>query len=240
MRKTIAIFLLLLFQGISSYLIARDYPPGFLSDGQMPDGALLLPPPPADSSCSFATDLCYYEWGKTQRTSTLAQRFRWEEEGEIYIAFSESIGLEISETNTPEIENLCLRATTDMWKFKNSMKQLFRRQRPFTKFGEPSLLPDRDEHEARGNSYPSGHSAMGFLNAMVLAQMVPDSTVRLLKRAHEYALDRVIAGTHYKSDIDASMTLATAVFIALQQNEDYQRQLATARREYLRLKALSR
>ena len=57
-----------------------------------------------------------------------------------------------------------------------------------------------------------------------------------MKRAYDYALGRVVAGHHYKSDIDASAILAASVLGALAGNDAFRKQLEKAKKEYARLK----
>jgi len=63
-----------------------------------------------------------------------------------------------------------------------------------------------------------------------------DSTEALIARAQEYAINRVICGRHYKSDVDASLVEATAVMSKLLSNEDFLEQLEKARKEYASLR----
>jgi acid phosphatase (class A) len=65
--------------------------------------------------------------------------------------------------------------------------------------------------------------------------VVPDSTEALIRRAQEYAINRVICGRHYKSDIDAALVEATAVMCRLASNAAFQAQLVRAREEYDKL-----
>ena len=98
------------------------------------------------------------------------------------------------------------------------------------------LYAQTEEEEAKDYSYPSGHATRGYVYAMTLALIEPDSTNALMKRAYEYALGRVVAGYHYKSDIDASAILAASIIGALGANERFRQQLEKARQEYTRLK----
>ena len=97
---------------------------------------------------------------------------------------------------------------------------------------ERSLVADQDSAYASSYSYPSGHSARGWVYALTLALVVPDSTEALIRRAQEFALNRVICGRHWKSDTDASLIMATAVMSRLLSNEAFLEQLKKAREEY--------
>lgn len=56
-----------------------------------------------------------------------------------------------------------------------------------------------------------------------------------MERAQEYALNRVICGHHWKSDVDASLVLAAAMFANVVCTDEYQAQLKKARAEYKRI-----
>ena len=67
----------------------------------------------------------------------------------------------------PEIVLLCERATTDASNANRKVKNKYQRIRPFATFKDPSLTPWSDPEEETTFSYPSGHTARGFMYAMV-------------------------------------------------------------------------
>jgi acid phosphatase (class A) len=71
---------------------------------------------------------------------------------------------------------------------------------------------------------------------MTLALVVPDSTEALMARAQQFAMNRLICGRHWKSDIDASLVEATVVMNRLMSNAAFLEQLEKARKEYARLR----
>lgn len=91
--------------------------------------------------------------------------------------------------------------------------------------------------EANTFSYPSGHSSRGWMSALVLATVDPEKAEELFLRARLYALNRVICGHHWKTDIDASMMLSTGLFATIVCTEEYQAQLVKARAEYNAIKS---
>ena len=52
-------------------------------------------------------------------------------------------------------------------------------------------------------SYPSGHTTYGTLMGTILARMLPEKRDELYARITDYGHSRMIAGVHYRSDIDA-------------------------------------
>ncbi len=60
-------------------------------------------------------------------------------------------------------------------------------------------------------SYPSGHTTYGTAIGAVLAQMVPEKRDVLYARSADYGHSRMIAGVHYRSDVDAGKLLGMEV-----------------------------
>jgi len=84
-------------------------------------------------------------------------------------------------------------------------------------------------------SYPSGHSARGWMFALVLCSVAPERAEAIAVRANAFAMNRVICGHHWKSDIDAGKALATVLFAAISGTQEYQEQLQKARAEYVKI-----
>ena len=63
--------------------------------------------------------------------------------------------------------------------------------------------------------YPSGHANAGYTIAIVLAQMVPEKRAEIFARAQAFALNRVIGGVHFRSDIEAGRLSGTLIAAAM-------------------------
>ena len=206
--------------------------PTFLTYGELPNHIKYLAEPPAADTEAFQNDAYYYQWGKQQRTTPMGVQAAIDEVQWTSKAFSQAAGFIIGPKECPEIFKLAEGAKGDANATNRRAKDYYRRTRPFAYYQEPSLVPEEDSVAAKSFSYPSGHSVRGWVYALTLALVVPDSTEALIHRAQEYALHRVVCGRHYKSDIDASLVEATAVMSRLLSNEAFMAQLARAREEY--------
>ncbi|MDF0529193.1 phosphatase PAP2 family protein [Tsukamurella sp. 8F] len=72
--------------------------------------------------------------------------------------------------------------------------------------GRPDLYED-----VRGSgSYPSGHTAWGYSEAMVIAALLPEVGPQVLGRAADYGRHRVVLGVHYPLDVIGGRILAQA------------------------------
>ena len=211
--------------------------PSFLTDGEMPDATRFVEAPPELNSTEFQHDVYYYQWGKEQRAiPEVAKQAAYDEAARTSEAFSQAAGLTISPEQTPEIFKLVEGVRQDANKANTRAKKYYRRKRPFAHFNEPSLVTDYDSVEMHTFSFPSGHATRGYAYALALACIVPDSTDALLARARQYAVNRVVCGRHYMSDVDASLFVADAVLCRLASNKAFQKQLKKARKEYARIK----
>ena len=209
---------------------------GFLTKDELPQHSDYVATPPAFGSDTFLADSIYYEWGKQQRTTGSAVEAAIDEVQSCARIFGPVAGLLISADDSPEINRLLERVLVDAVFTNRNAKNHYRRTRPFVHFGEPSLVPSADSAYCKSYSYPSGHSIDGWAYALTLALVVPDSTEALVARAQRYALNRVICGRHYKSDIDASLVEASALMPRLMANAEFREQLERAKKEYRTLR----
>jgi PAP2 superfamily len=60
-------------------------------------------------------------------------------------------------------------------------------------------------------SYPAGHALIGQLTSLCLQEVVPNRGPALLELARRAAFNRMIAGLHYQSDIDAGVIVANQI-----------------------------
>ena len=226
------VFFISIFALFSVVTAWAQFPDPYLTDENRPDGTKWLPDPPSMVGGEFANDFYFYQWGKTQREGIIGEQALWDESAELYQVFSDAMGITLSYSDTPEILLLAEASTSDAYAANKKAKNYYQRRRPFVKFNEPSLKPEEDETEALEYSYPSGHSSRGWMFALVLSTVAPEKTEMLMERGRQYAINRVICGHHWKSDIDASLMLIAGIFANVVVTEAYQQQLVKARAEY--------
>ncbi len=246
------IFTVLSFLALSSLAIAQnqawdasnhpDY--YFLKIGDVPSSLKLLDPPPYPGSAQFGYDEAQYRWGKMMRiTPRGKQAFEDAKiyDGGIEQAFSEAFGIKISKDATPEIYTLLYKVINDAGDLATrEAKEHYLRMRPFMFYGEPSLTPKDEANLSKNGSYPSGHTAIGWATALVLAEINPDRQNQILRRGYDYGQSRVICGVHYQSDVDAGRVMASTVVARLHADEGFARQLAKAKKEFGRLAKASK
>ena len=89
----------------------------------------------------------------------------------------------------------------------------------------------------QNTSYPSGHSTVGELDALILAELAPDLKEAIMARGRQIGDDRIIAGVHFPSDVEAGRTLGHALFAKLMASPAFQADLAQAKAEIAAVRA---
>lgn len=209
----------------------------FLQDGEQPNSLKLLPPPPEQGSMQWFNDeSCYYQGLKQRNTERGDQAAADANVEDIAQNMSEAFGIEITRETTPCLYKLMYRMREDAGDLATrSAKKHYNRVRPF-KFFKTSTCNQRQEGELSTNgSYPSGHTAMGWAEALVLAEINPARQDEILKRGYEIGQSRVICGYHWQSDVDAGRVMGSAVVARLHANEEFQKYLAAAKKEFAKL-----
>jgi len=120
-----------------------------------------------------------------------------------------------------EVSAVFDRIQSDLNHSIRAAKQKYRRPRPFQR--ELELEPCLGM--VRGFSYPSGHAAYSRLFALILSELQPERKSEFMARADQAALNRVIGGVHYPTDIEAGKKLAEDIFADLRKNPDFRRDL---------------
>ncbi|CAM3574851.1 acid phosphatase [Tsukamurella ocularis] len=97
----------------------------------------------------------------------------------------------------------------------SAAKKHFHYRRPFevapdriTKYGDGRA--DLYDSVRGSGSYPSGHTAWGYAEALVIATLLPELGPQLLARGADYGRHRVILGVHYPLDVIGGRILAQA------------------------------
>lgn len=98
-----------------------------------------------------------------------------------------------------------------------TLKKEFPRERPFVymKDLEPCV-----PKELTG-AYPSGHATISKLEAMILGDLYPRRKSAFLARADVIAGDRVLAGMHHPTDIQAGKMLGARLYRKFRQSPAY-------------------
>ena len=118
----------------------------------------------------------------------------------------------------------------------SAAKKHFQYTRPFEvapasikRYGDSR--PDLYESVRGSGSYPSGHTAWGYSEALVLATLVPELGPQILARGADYGRHRVVLGVHYPLDVIGGRILAQAAVADALSNPRFAQLVAEARTE---------
>ena len=101
-----------------------------------------------------------------------------------------------------------------------AVKDAFCRTRPFKTPGN-TLHPVEAARPDDSFSYPSGHSAYGATIGFLLVEMLPEKRAEIYRRIKDYARARMIAGAHFRSDVEAGKLIGAAVVASLFAKPDF-------------------
>lgn len=92
----------------------------------------------------------------------------------------------------------------------DAAKFAFCRLRPFMTPGN-TLHPVQEAMPDDSYSYPSGHATYGATVGFLLAEMMPEKRAAIYGRIEEYARNRMVAGVHFRSDVEAGKLMGAAI-----------------------------
>lgn len=121
-----------------------------------------------------------------------------------------------------EVNKFFIRLESDLGDAVSVMKDRYERLRPYKAYPGQALPCIK---KSSGYSYPSGHSSYARVFANVLADIVPARKDEFLEKADEIALDRVIGGVHYKTDIAAGRVFGDLFHAGLLKSEAYKKDI---------------
>ena len=207
-----------------------DHPPGYLTAGSAPNAAAFLPPPPEAGSLREQDDIAIY-----RATRGMAGSPRWDQaraDNEIETpgaprVFEDALGVRFSPEQMPTLTRLLGRMLGDLETIQTPAKRAFARARPFVTEPAQTCITPAPWLAASG-SYPSGHSALGWAWALVLAEMAPDRADAVLARGLAYGESRQICGVHYGSDVEAGRIVGAALVAALKADPAFRADFAVS------------
>jgi acid phosphatase (class A) len=196
----------------------------YLAPGH-PDGVALLAPPPAPGSEEEAADLQMCRDVVKARTS--AETARAMEDMKLNIFnFAPAIGPIFQPGKLPKTEALLAKIRSEIRESIDTPKNYWKRRRPYQM--DASLAFGKAESSF---SYPSGHSAVGTVQALVLAELFPDRREAILALGRQIGWDRVLTGYHFLTDVRAGRVLGQAIVREMMANTAFQHDLAEAKAE---------
>ena len=166
----------------------------------------LLAPPPALGSAAETTDLKAVMDAEQNRTAEQAVAAEEDHQRTVF-RFADVMGTGFTPQNLPFAAKFFQRVFSDQNKIVKETKTYFARPRPFVVNSNltPMVYPKATP------SYPSGHTTFAYVMAILLANMVPEKAVPIFDRAAQYGYNRVVAGAHFPTDVEAGRIAGTVI-----------------------------
>jgi acid phosphatase (class A) len=217
--------IVLLFSLIALPLFSQTpRPKPFVTADQL-DVKVLLPNPPASEK--ELPEVLHVQ--ETRQPADIAHAKADDAEEDMFI-FRNVLGDKFNADALPLTAALSARVHANEGVILNPAKQYFRRLRPFN-FDHAVKPVCKVKDDVNDYGYPSGHSTSGYLEALVVMQIVPEKRNEILARADDYAHSRVVCGVHYPSDTQAAKMVAYAMLGLMMNNPEFQKELAAAKAE---------
>lgn len=188
--------------------------------------AEILSPPPEPGSESYRRDLDAVRDASRQRDAEQIEAAQRDAEMSAF-RFADILGPGFAPEAVPFSAGFLRQAFLDSDNAIAAVKARFGRTRPFMVDPEIVTIVEQPPNA----SFPSGHSAFGHLNALLLARAVPEQADELLARGDAYAARRVIAGVHFPSDLEGGREAAIQAERMLMKDPRFRRDFERARSE---------
>ena len=211
----------------------RKVPPGYLTGKPPVEILKLLPPPPAPGSAQDLADRTVYAASAKDIGGA-----DWQEAvaglnptSPAYFAkLSCAVGKVISPQTTPITMAMIARSGVDLTGPMSRAKNFYKRPRPFTTDKGPACDPITKDGigAGLGFSYPSGHSGIGWLWALMLADANPTRADPIRAFGQHTGDLRIACRVHWLSDVAYGRILATAIYGRLTAEPEFQADLVRA------------
>ena len=147
------------------------------------------------------------------------------------------LGAPITEQDTPHLYMLLRRTLADAGLSTYKAKDHYSQTRPFMVNNESTCTPDEEEHLKKDGSYPSGHTALGWAWALILAEIAPDRADAILARGRAFGESRAICNVHWHSDVVEGRFMGAATVARLHADPAFRAELEAAKSELAAVRA---
>jgi acid phosphatase (class A) len=192
---------------VSSAAEARD---AFYLNPADVDLIHVLGPPPAADSPAEQVDLQAVLAAVSSRTDAQIKQAQADDQ-KIVFRFADVMGPNFRPESLPFATQFFRHVYEDGDATTFAAKAYFKRQRPFVVDPDIKIIVV----QAPDFSYPSSHSTFAYEAGILLAAMVPEKAAAIFQRAADYAHNRVVAGVHFPTDVEAGRISGSVIDNAL-------------------------
>ncbi len=187
----------------------------------------LLQPPPCETCEETKAELDELAALERGRTPEEAERAAADAARSV-ARFLEGGGISFDAAKLRECEGFFLVRRKEEKAAVDAAKDTFCRLRPFDTPGN-ALRPLAEAKPDDSFSYPSGHATYGATIGFLLAEMLPEKRAEIYRRITDYAKSRMLAGVHFRSDVEAGKLFGAAIGASLFAKPEFRREFEEAR-----------
>lgn len=220
--------------GRSVGTLPPGYLPGYLAKGTAPTSLRFIPPPPAPNSAAqmrddvVANDAVANIGGPRWLQATEDADLSFPKAAG---TFSCALGVRVTEVVAPRLYVLLRRTMIDLGLSTYPTKTKYMRPRPFTVNQGAVCTPSARNALAQDGSYPSGHSAVGWGWALILAEAAPARQDMILARGRAFGQSRLACNVHWQSDVEEGRVMGSAIVARLHNDPIFKADLQASERE---------
>jgi acid phosphatase (class A) len=200
---------------------------GNFADPAKLDLRLFLAPPPAADSAQTKMELAEIHAIEKTRTPEREKIAQDDQTETVFAVVRGDLGPDFTEAKVPVAAAFFKKLLADEGLIVDPAKDSWGRPRPAV--ADPTIKVC--VKPSTSGSYPSGHSTVAYMTALVLSDMLPEQRAAIFDDAARFAESRVICGVHYRSDTAASRTAAAVIVMQVRANPAFQKEFAAAKAE---------
>jgi len=206
---------------------AEEVPASFVAAAGAKAGVdvwALTGPCPVAGSPGWRDDLAVLLWVQEARTAEEVRRAASEVELGPE-ALADEAGGPLDSARRPLTRALLAEAEREAWAVYGPLKAHCDRPRPYAV--DARLAPAVAKEPSA--AFPSGHAARGALYARLLGELTPARAASLAERGRQIGFDRVRAGVHWPSDVEAGRKLGVGLAEAFLARAEFRARVEEAR-----------
>ncbi|PCI09173.1 MAG: acid phosphatase [Flavobacteriaceae bacterium] len=215
---------------------------GYLPEDKIPNSLKLIPPPPKEGSATFLLDqeiASSFLSLKDKKRKEQAKKDADLAFPHATEAFNIILDIKISKVTTPHLYMILRRTLADAGLSTYAAKNHYQRARPFMLNNMAICTPEDEEGLRKDGSYPSGHTAIGWAWALILAEVFPEQADDILERGKQFGISRNVCNVHWHSDVVYGRMMGAATVAILHSNTDFIIDLEAAKSEIIKLKLIN-
>ena len=192
----------------------------------------VVPPPPARSSRIEQDEIAEIHRVQGLATPAAIALAKHDNDVEDPSIFAEVIGPGWDLSSLPKTKFLLKKVMVVDRSGSLSAKKYYHRPRPWIVDPRIQTCAGHESGPAL-NSYPSGHTMLGYELGVVLASLMPEKAQPIRVRAKLYGENRILCGFHFRSDVTAGQQYGTALAMEMLKNPQFHAWFLEARSELI-------